>query len=241
MTARMEARAASKGANDVGNDWLLEFPIDCPLHAADDDQESRPPNPYKASHEQYDDAPLSYPTADEVRHCIEEHSKEPSSSCLTLLVDDPLREVVTKTLDKYTVDEYVIEGADELAITHLLDDTAFEQFATKLEDNTLGQSQVSAVILMHHGTTMRNKYRGQHPYWNKALSQEDKLHVKTETCLALRLLRMVCILTTRGAPWLSAIPHQSYNDAVSITELPDFDENIEAIAQSLHEDWDHRL
>ena len=62
------------------------------------------------SHEQYEDAPVLYPTAEEAFRETEEHGKEPSSSCLTMLIDDPLKEIVTKSLEKMNVTEYVIEG-----------------------------------------------------------------------------------------------------------------------------------
>ena len=202
----MQARA-SRGTDDTGNDWLIDFPVDCTLTVDAEPEEESAPNPFKESHE-LEDAPTPYPKYHDVQHHCEEVDEQ-SSACLTLLIDDPLANEVRKSLDKHDVEELIIEGAHQQGIANLLDATAFEQFADKLERGALGKSQVSAAVLMHHGTTLRRRFRGQHPYGNRDLAQEDKTHVKTETCLALRILRMISILTVMGASWLVAVPHQN--------------------------------
>ena len=40
----------------------------------------------------------------------------------------------------------------------------------------------------------------------------------------MRILRIISILTAVGASWLIAVPHQNFEDAMSLTELPDFEE-----------------
>ena len=158
---------------------MIDFPVDCTLTVDAESEEERAPNPFKESHE-LEDAPTPYPEYQQVQHHYEEDAKR-SSACLTLLINDPLAADARKCLDKYDVEEFIIEGAHQQGIENLLDATAFEQFADKLEQGTLGKAQVDAAILMHHGTTMRRRFRGQHLYGNRDLVQEDMLHVKTET------------------------------------------------------------
>ena len=82
---------------------------------------------------------------------------------------------------------------------------------------------VSGGILIHPGATFTKKLRGQHPYGSKGITPQDKHKVRTETCLALRLLNVTAELVLHKRPVAVLMPTSS-SDAMSLMALNEWKE-----------------
>ena len=56
------------------------------------------------------------------------------------------------------------------------------------------------------------------------MKHEDLVHVRVETGLDFRILRIITLFTCSALPWLIMIPHYFNKGPVSITMLPELDE-----------------
>ena len=127
--------------------------------------------------------------------------------------------VVDKLLKSPQV-ELNISSAE--AVEKLLDDITWKPIHDRLM-SYIKKGAVSGGILIHPGTTFTKKLRGQHPYGNKGITPQDKHKVRTETCLALRLLNVTAELVLHERPVAVLMPTSS-SDAVSLLALNEWKE-----------------
>ena len=108
------------------------------------------------------------------------------------------------------------------AVEKILDDITWKPIHERLMSYVTGGA-VAGGIFIHHGTTFISRLRGHHPYGNKNITPQDKHAVRTETCLALRLLGITAELMLHNKPVAVLMP-TSLNDQLNLMILSEWKE-----------------
>ena len=118
-----------------------------------------------------------------------------------------------------------LEGVayDNEGITKLLDDSLWKNFKARIT-HFFNTGLMTSCILMHHGTTMNDKFRNDDPYGSRQAEPEVKEHVRMETVILLRVLNIIMMCLRCSVPWLLIVPHRVGDVPISVLDLPDYDQ-----------------
>ena len=213
--ALVHARAA-RGTDDSANDWLCDAVAGAgsdPNYASTDQQlceEESPPqdsdnhrDPYE-EYEVQDDRDFEIPDRayDPVSHCVPVSAR----GFFTLTFRGPMGNHVEVALNATNTNQFFADASEADTIMSILDEVMWRSFAEKLAIMTK-EGKIRGSILMHVGTTFNKHFRFPDVYGSTSAAPKDKELVRTETCLALRLLHTIHIMSDARLPWLLIVPH----------------------------------
>ena len=118
---------------------------------------------------------------------------------LAMLTDDSVSQHLEEVLEMKNRNQLVIEAGAEDGLDKVLDHEGWKSFIREI--NTLSEDDgISCLLLQHFGTTMTSRHRGLDIHGNNELDNVDKKQARVETCLALRILELMCIAIDTFTP-----------------------------------------
>ena len=109
------------------------------------------------------------------------------------------------------------------SVEKVLDDITWEPMCTKLV-GYMKKAQVRAGVMIHPGLTFTRRLRGEDPYGNKDISPKLKHQVRTETCLAMRLLTLAWYFIYYAIPFILMVPGGDTSETLPLMILHEFDD-----------------
>ena len=219
---------ANRGQDDGDNDWFSDV-VAGRAHTSENVHDEfaedvvKPAEKgvnFKEDYEEWDPRDEVIPHDEAKRKYMR---TEATSGMLTMLVRDDVTTSIENHLDATCIDQYLADASDEAGVNTLLDDTLFEQAAADIEKEIASRKYASC-IAMHQGTTLNTRFRRRSPYGDKPMKHEDLEHVRVETCLVFRILRISTLFMCSALPWLIMTPHYFNKGPISITMLPELEE-----------------
>ena len=113
---------------------------------------------------------------------------------LTLSTLDPLCSDLESFLDESGCDQLVMEAGTQEGMTKILDQNLWQATMTKMSE-LLTSVKLVGGIFFHFGTTFNKKFRCDDIHGHRDAAPEDKQHIRIETCMALRILQLITVLT----------------------------------------------
>ena len=192
----------SRGADDAGNEWDDFIPADC-------------------AHAHLDTSLPVAPTTTLTNSSIEPNGHTSlTKSLLTVTIENAASVELEKALDLQDCDQSCINLSDAEQLEQFFDDALWTNALGKIKQLIIGRS-IFAGFFMHFGLTFNDGFRNRsHPYGIRSGDHATNQQVRSETCLALRILQLITVFITALLPWTFIIP-SSATSSFSISELPD--------------------
>ena len=204
MQAAIRAARNSRGTNDAGNERSEFAPADS-AHAA-----CHIPSPA---------------TSTTMTTVVNEPSTYPptTKSLLTVTIEGAANEELEKALDAHSCDQSCISLSHPEQLEQFFDDDIWTTALDKIKQLIINGS-LFAGFFMHFGLTFNSSFRNDHyPYGIRSKDSSMNQQVRSETCLALRILQLITMFITALLPWTFIIP-SSAGSSFSMADLSDYAE-----------------
>ena len=159
--------------------------------------------------------------------------EELGSAVVTVMPSSPIATLVNNGL---TLDQIELDISEDAGVEKFIDDLTWEPIAAKLAD-AAQHGRIRGGILIHPGTTMNHRHRCHNIYGYKGLHRAKAHKVRTETCLAMRLLWFCWTFVQYAIPFASLVPAAMSSTAVSLIAFQEWSELRKYVnVYSLHHD-----
>ena len=146
-----------------------------------------------------------------------------TKSLLTVTIEGAANEELEKALDALSCDQSCISLSHSEQLEQLFDDALWTRALDKIKQLIINGS-VFAGFFMHFGLTFNSRFRNdKYPYGMRNKDNSMNQQIKSETCLALRILQLITVFITALLPWTFIIP-SSTGSSFSMAGLPDYAE-----------------